>query len=404
LNGLGNPQTAVVPGYNGAGSGCCAANGNGDAGRPFNGIYQVAFNPSNFHALQETTYSGFVQTNFKTSVGGMPLRINVGARYDITQEHVVGLGRVPTAFTVDLADHTAYDISYTGTTDVASDHSYQYLLPNFDMTLAVTDDIDLRFDVSRTLTRPPISNLAPTYNITAQRTNDVAASGGNPNLLPFLSDNVDVGAQWYYAPNSYVSAGVFLKAVDNFIVQGSTQQVFKGVGPGGTDIPYTLSTSINGPAANVYGIELAWQHMFGDTGFGYQINGTIVGTNKPYNPLDLAVSGFSVTGLADSFNSVLFYDKDGFQARIAANWQDTSLDHFGQIQNGSSFGSEPTFVNTSWNLDFSTSYDVTDQVTVYFEAMNLTDATYSTHGRYSNQLLDVVDYGRKFIGGVHFKL
>ena len=79
------------------------------------------------------------------------------------------------------------------------------------------------------------------------------------------------------------------------------------------------------------------------------------------------------------------------------------LDHFGQIQNGSQYGSEPTFVNTNWNLDFSTSYDVTEQFTVYFEGMNLTDATYSTHGRYGNQLLDVVDYGRRFITGVHYK-
>lgn len=404
LNALGNPQTAVVPGYNGTGAGCCAANGSGDAGRPFNGVYQIAFNPSNYHVLEETTYSGYMQANLKTNVGGMPLRINLGARYDITQEHVVGLGRVPTAFTIDPADHTAYDISYTGTTNVAQDHSYQYLLPNMDMVLAVTDDFDLRFDVSRTLTRPPISDLAPTYNISAQRTSDVAATGGNPNLLPFLSDNVDVGAQWYYAGNSYVSAGVFLKSVDNFIIQGSTQQVFTGVGPGGSNIDYTLSTNINGPAANVYGIELAWQHMFANSGFGYLVNGTIVGTNKPYNPLDISVSGFAVTGLADLFNSVLFYDKDGFQARIAANWQDSYLDHFGQIQNGSQFGTEPTFVNTSWNVDFSTSYDVTDQVTVYFEGMNLTDATYSTHGRFSNQLLDVVDYGRKFMAGVHFKL
>jgi outer membrane receptor protein involved in Fe transport len=61
-------------------------------------------------------------------------------------------------------------------------------------------------------------------------------------------------------------------------------------------------------------------------------------------------------------------------------------------------------VNTNWNLDFSTSYDITSQVTVYFEANNLTDATYSTHGRFSNQLLDVVDYGRKLKMGVHFKL
>src|SRR5208283_4765931 len=105
----------------------------------------VAFNPSDYHVLEEKTYSGYVQATFKTTVDDMPLRFNVGTRYDITEENVVGLGRVPTAFTVDAADHTAYDISYTGTTDVTASHSYQYLLPNFDMVLAVTDDFDLRF-------------------------------------------------------------------------------------------------------------------------------------------------------------------------------------------------------------------------------------------------------------------
>jgi len=404
LEGLGNPQTAVVPGYNGIGSGCCAPGATPEAGRPFNGMYQVAFNPSSYHVLMEKTYSGYMQGTIKTDLASMPLRVNLGVRYDYTDEDVVGLGRVPTAFTVDAADHTAYDISYTGTTNVAGHHSYQYLLPNFDFILSVTDALDVRLDISRSLTRPPISQLSPTYNITAQRTADVAAAGGNPDLLPFLSDNVDFGAQWYYAPNSFVNVDAFLKSVDNFIIQGSTQQVFKGVGPGGTDINYTITQPINGPAANVYGLEFGVQHVFGDTGFGVVVNGTIVGTNKPYDPYNIAVSGFAVTGLADSANMVAFYDKNGFQARLAANWQDTVLDHFGQIQNGSSFGTEPTFVNTSWNLDFSTSYDITDQITAYFEAQNLTDATYSTHGRFSNQTLDVVDYGRKFIFGVHYKM
>ena len=67
------------------------------------------------------------------------------------------------------------------------------------------------------------------------------------------------------------------------------------------------------------------QHVFDDSGFGVQANATVVGTNKPYNPLDLSISGFAVTGLANSANLVAFYDKDGFQARIAATWQDVYL-------------------------------------------------------------------------------
>jgi len=395
-----------LQGLNGAGANfnCCLPNGSGDLGRPFNGTYQLAFNPGSFHQLGEDTYSGFVSSTFKTDVAGMPLRINAGTRYELTQENVTGIARVPVKFVTQLGDPTAYDITYTDNpVNVTGTHSYQYLLPNLDAILSVRDDLDIRFNASRTLTRPPISQLNPTYSIGAARVGNVTANGGNADLQPFLSDSVDLSAQWYYQPNSYLSGDAFVKTVSNFIVQGSTQHTFAGIGPGGTDIPYTLTQPVNGPTANVYGFEASVQHVFGDTGFGLQANGTVVGTDKPYDPHNLLIGGFAVTGLSDSANFVGFYDKHGFQARIAINWQDGYLNGFGQLQNGSTFGTEPTFVNGNWDMDFSTSYDITDQASVYLEAMNLTDATYSTHGRYSNQVLDVVDYGRRLIMGVHFK-
>jgi len=129
----------------------------------------------------------------------------------------------------------------------------------------------------------------------------------------------------------------------------------------------------------------------------------VVGTNKPYDPNNLAVSGFAVTSLANSANLVAFYDKDGFQARITANWQDSSLVQFGQAQNGSKFGTEPTWVNANTQIDFSTSYDITSQFNVYLTAQNLNDATYSTRGRFSEQPLDIVDYGRRLTVGLHYK-
>jgi outer membrane receptor protein involved in Fe transport len=143
--------------------------------------------------------------------------------------------------------------------------------------------------------------------------------------------------------------------------------------------------------------------VFSDSGFGFQANATVVGTNRTYNQLDLTTSGFAVTGLANSANLVGFYDKDGFQFRVAANWRDSFLNQFGQGQNGSKFGTEPTFVNASTQIDFSTSYDITDQLNVYVTGQNLNDATYSTHGRFSDQPLDIVDYGRRFTIGLHYK-
>jgi outer membrane receptor protein involved in Fe transport len=110
-----------------------------------------------------------------------------------------------------------------------------------------------------------------------------------------------------------------------------------------------------------------------------------------------------VTGLANSANFVGFYDKNGFQARVAVNWRDEYLLQFGQNQNNSAFGAEPTFVNASTQVDFSTSYDINKHINVFFEALNLNDAVQSTHGRFKNQLLDVFHYGRRFTLGAHVR-
>jgi outer membrane receptor protein involved in Fe transport len=128
-----------------------------------------------------------------------------------------------------------------------------------------------------------------------------------------------------------------------------------------------------------------------------------VSTNKPYDP-NSTVSGFAVTGLANAYNVIPFYDKYGFQARVAVNHRAEYLQNFGQTQNNSQFGIEPTFVNAATYVDFSTSYDINKHFNVYFEALNLTDQAYATHGRFSEQVLDVVETGRTFTIGVHAKL
>ena len=127
-------------------------------------------------------------------------------------------------------------------------------------------------------------------------------------------------------------------------------------------------------------------------------------TNKPYDRDDITLSGFAVTGLANSANFVGFYDKHGFEVRVAANWRDEYLRQFGQGQNLSAFGTEPTFVNSSLQVDFSSSYQVNDHLNVFLEALNITNDTLSTHGRYDNQLLDVFAYGRRYSAGVRYRL
>ncbi len=395
LQGLGNPQATNIPGYN---YGCCGTN--------YTGTLALADDPGSVQDITEKTWAIFLSTHLDTELGGKKFHVGAGIRREHTDLTSAGIGRVPTQLTLSAADPTLLTTTFSPTQPISTDSDYSYLLPSLDLKLELTDAWHLRFDASRTLTRPAINFLTPVLNVGAlPRVGALTASGGNPNLKPYLSDNLDLAVEWYYGANSYVSVDAFLKDVTNFIVQGTTRQTINDViDPStGQKAIYTVSARVNGPDATVNGFEIAWQHVFGDSGFGFNANATFVDTNKPYDRTDISQSGFAVTGLANSANLVAFFDKYGFEARLAGNWRDEYLLQFGQNQNNSAFGAEPTFVNSSLQIDFSTSYQITDQINIYAEALNITGETQSTHGRFDNQLLDVFNYGRRYSLGARVR-
>ena len=392
-------------GMNGANNTTVCSNLSG--GTPCTGKYIMYQNLGASQDITESTVSPYFSLALKEKVLDMPLNINIGARIESTHVISAGISSLPVGqLTIVPTDHTAYSFTPSPPVPISTESNYRYLLPNLDLGLYVTDSVKVRLDASRTLTRAPLSDMTPDLNVpSGQRVGSLTATGGNPTLLPYLSDNLDLGAEWYYAPNSYVSVDAFVKEVTNFVVGGTITQPINGVTlPGGAPAIFSVTSQVNGPSAEVRGIELAWQYTIGDTGFGFQTNATFVGTNKPYDPNNLSQSGFAVTGLANSYNFIPFYDKYGFQARVAVNHQASFLNSFGQTQNGSQFGIEPTFVNATTYVDFSTSYQINRHFNVYFTALNLTNQIYSTHGRFSEQILDVVETGRQFTLGVHAKL
>jgi iron complex outermembrane recepter protein len=394
LESLGNPQAQTIPGFN---YGCC----------DYTGSLDVALDPGSIQDITEKTWAAFLSTHFNGEIGGKPFHLTAGIRRESTDISSSGVGRLPTQLTVNPADPTLLTTTFSETQPITTDSDYSYLLPSMDVKLEMTEELQLRFDASRTLTRPAINFLTPVLNVgSLPRVGALTATGGNPALKPYLSDNIDLGVEWYYGKNAYFSVNAFLKDVTGFIVQGTQRQTINDVIDPTTGQPavYTVSQRVNGPDATVNGWEIAWQHIFGDSGFGFNANATFVDTDKPYDRTDISQSGFAVTGLADSANLVAFFDKYGFEARVAANWRDEYLLQFGQNQNNSAFGAEPTFVNSSLQVDFSTSYQITEKFNVYFEALNITDETLSTHGRFDNQLLDVFAYGRRYALGARIRL
>jgi iron complex outermembrane recepter protein len=422
LQGLGDPWKQQITGFNYPGPASnptgatptlanslarCAPGGDHPALCDYHGSLDLALDPGSVQDIEEKTWSVFVRAGFDTKVNEMPFHFSAGVRDERTNVSSAGIGRVPVLLTVNPSDPTLLSTTFSASQPITTKSSYNFLLPNLDMKLELTEAWHLRFDASRTLTRPAINFLTPVLNVgSLPRIGALTATGGNPRLKPYLSDNFDFAVEWYYAPNSYAAVDAFTKDVTNFIVQGTQRQTINNVIDPSTGQPaiYTVSQRVNGPDARIHGFELAWQHVFGDSGFGFNANATIVDTNKPYDRTDISQSGFAVTGLADSANFVGFYDKNGFEVRLAANWRDEYLLQFGQNQNNSAFGAEPTFVNSSLQIDVSTSYQLTSQLNLFFEALNVTNDTISTHGRFDNQMLDVFAPGRRFALGARFRM
>ena len=365
---------------------------------------EPGFDPGSVLNVQEKTLSLFMKANFVTEIAGMPFHFNAGLREESTRVKVAAIGQSITALTVDPGDPTLITPTFANG-PVTGKSKYSFLLPSVDMKLELRPDLILRLDASRTLTRPILADLKPTINFGSLRRGSLSGSGGNPDLKPYLSDNFDAGLEWYYARNSYVAIDGFYKHITNFIVGGVHQQSFPGlIDPfTGQLAIFNVTGKVNGPDADVRGLEIALQHVFGDTGFGFQANATLVNTNRKFPTEDITGNGFAITGLANSANFVGFYDKHGLQFRVAANWRDKYLLQLGQNQGGT-FGAEPVIVDKQLQIDASASYDITPMFTVFGGVTNINNSNYSQHGRFSDQPLDIWNYGRRYTAGVRFRL
>ena len=156
----------------------------------------------------------------------------------------------------------------------------------------------------------------------------------------------------------------------------------------GKPLVFSETTFTNALSANVHGVELTVQQML-VWGFGLQVNGTYVHTNKNFDNTALTTNQFALPGVGNSANLIGFYDAHGLQARLTVQWQGTQLLGLGQEQGSGAFGNEPVYLAASTEVDFSTQYQFTKYLAGYFEALNLTNSIYHSYGRSSNQTLNL---------------
>jgi TonB-dependent receptor len=162
---------------------------------------------------------------------------------------------------------------------------------------------------------------------------------------------------------------------------------------------FAVSTPVNNKEAKIHGFELGGQYFFGDSGFGVLANYTIVRGDVGYkNDSDPNVNQFALTGLSDSANAVLMFEKFGISARLAYNWRDEFLNSINQGQ-----WRNPIYVEAYDQIDLSVGYDVSDHIALSLEAINITGEDVRWHGRSVNQVWRVEDQGPRYAVGARYK-
>ena len=162
---------------------------------------------------------------------------------------------------------------------------------------------------------------------------------------------------------------------------------------------FRVSTPINQEKANIHGVELAFQHFFGESGFGLQGNYTVVDGDVAFNNAgDPGVNQFALDGLSDTANATFIYEKYGFSARLAWNWRDEFL-------SGANRGgyTNPTYTDAYRQWDLNLSYDVSEALQVSLEAVNLTGEDVRTHGRAQIDYWFAQDLHPRYLLGARYK-
>ena len=323
------------------------------------GIYDIpgTVRAGNQRAVSEEDLGGFIQANFETMLGDIPVRGDLGVRYVETTTTATGL--------VDG-------------TEVTVERSYEDTLPSLNLAFDFTDEIVVRFGAAKVMARPSLGNLTPGGSLDSFNGPPFRYNAGNPGLDPYRATTYDASFEWYFDDEALFAISVFYKDVDSFFTSSQSVEVpysasglpanlppassplFNLIDAGGDPL-IEISQVSNGGSASIQGFEVAYQQPFTFLpgpfdNFGFQGNYTYVDSDE--------IIGFS----PNAYNATIYYEDDRLSARISAAYRDAYV-----TRNASSNGRNERGVDSSFNLDFASSYQVNDMIDVTFEAINLTD-------------------------------
>jgi TonB-dependent receptor len=401
--------------------------------------------------VNEKSHSAFLQYGTDWELGSVPMSLNAGVRYE--QTHITAPSRVLSATGVNWVGNNEYSLVFGEQVVTNFQGKYAYFLPSIDFDADLTSKLKLRASYGESIGRPRWDQIQGGLTLDQlARFGGGTGRQGNPGLKPLKSHNIDLSLEYYYARSSYIAANYFHKKIDNYIGDGVVHGtpfnlntpangtlfreavsaggcpeadmgcirdyiftnyngtrgvsgtlvdgVWEGTISGQADDPimdFTISVPANTRSSSLQGVELNWQHMFGNSGFGIAANYTWVDSGLKYKNTEVG-DQFALVGLSDTANLVAFYENDWFETRVAYNWRGEFL---ASVRDGAGFN--PVYTEAFSQIDLSMGYKVNQNLSFQFEGINLNDATIRQHGRTKNQLVGVYQTGPRYMVGARYK-
>lgn len=271
-------------------------------------------------------------------------------------------------------------------------NSYSKLFPSVHLRHELNNGVILRAAYSTGLNRPNFEDLVPFVIVEDRASANGTIETGNIDLEPTYAHNFDLMAEYYIEPLGLISGGLFYKDLSDtiFIAQSTVE--------GGEFDGFTQERPENGGDGYLYGAEINWQQNLEFlpgiwSGLGFLANYTYTESEADL-PFGLGSSDLSGTS-RDTYNLALFFDAERFSAQLAYNYRSKFID---------SFNVEDPSLDVYWDergtLDFTTSYRLTNNLTVFGEANNLTDSKGVRFQGDQNRIYESEQFGRSWVIGI----
>ena len=357
---------------------------------------------------------GFEQSDADTIAESFGVDFNVSE--EVTAGYVMGIvdaGRATITGGVRVerteTEFSAFDLIFLDgdpepPAPTTGSDSYTHWLPSLHLRMALREDLLLRAAWTNTVGRPSYEVNVP-FRIFEIDEDDPGifegeAETGNADLEPLESMNFDLALEWYMESGGILAAGVFYKDIDKPIFTRFTE-IEDDIFEGRFFSELVIQTTDNAESGNIFGVEFNYQQQF--LGLPEPLNGFGIGLNYTFTDSEATVFGRDdkVPFFLQSDhigNAALFYERSGFEARLAYTYYSTYLDALGDE------AAQDLYFDKRGQLDFKTSYELTDNVNVFFSWLNITDEPLRFFsGRASGRLAENEIYGWNVAGGVQVK-